>query len=474
MRVLGAIFAVMLGVSGGSSAWAQASNYPEAPDTTASLPPANQPAGPRSSGSSAARPSATLRDSYAAIPLSERITVQSELLWAGLYNGPVNGEYSEQLVAAVRAFQRQNKTKITGVLNPAERQALVEFIRPMQEQVGWRIVQDTNTGARVGLPWKLVPIATRGKTGSIWSSQQGQVRIETFRITASDATLANVFEQQKNEPVERRVEQQALRPDSFVVIGMQGLKKFHVRGYARNGEIRGITILYDQAVDGTMDPLVAMLASAYQPFANSVATTQDNALPRRMVEYGTGLVVSTSGHIVTDRQVVDGCQVVVVPGLGNAERVAEDKDKDLVLLRVYGTDDLVPLALLGEAAKGPDLTVVGIADPQSQGGNAAISTSNARLINATSASGPVSTLNQTPGLGFSGAAVLDKSGRFFGMVGLRTPVVAGTAPAAPKATIVPVETIRSFIEANFVAPTSGQSGLDHCKSAVVRVICVRK
>ena len=144
------------------------------------------------------------------------------------------------------------------MLNPAERQALIELVRPLQEQVGWRAVQDAATGARLGVPSKLVPIVSVGKTGSLWSSAQGQVRIETFRIVAPDTPLADIFERMKNEPSERKVEQHALRPDLFALIGMQGLKKFHVRGFARNGEVRGITILYDQAMDGTMDPLVTV------------------------------------------------------------------------------------------------------------------------------------------------------------------------------------------------------------------------
>ena len=52
---------------------------------------------------------------------------------------------------------------------------------------------------------------------------------------------------------------------------MQGLKKMVVRGAARNGEVRGITILYDQAMEGTMDPLVAPMASAFVPFATGFA-----------------------------------------------------------------------------------------------------------------------------------------------------------------------------------------------------------
>jgi peptidoglycan hydrolase-like protein with peptidoglycan-binding domain len=486
MRLFGATIAVLLGISGAlapDQVLAASSNASPAyaPDTTGSLPPATpaitEPgiANSKVTGPPAAmKPSVPLKNSYAAIPLSERIAIQSDLVWAGLYNGPVNGEFGDPLVNAVKAFQRQNKSKQTGVLNPYERAALTALVRPLQEQVGWHVVYDATTGTRVGLPAKLVPHASAGKSGSLWSSAQGQVRIETFRIASPETTLASVFEQQKSEPSERKIESQALRPDSFTIIGMQGLKKFHVRGYARGNEVRGITILYDQAVDGTLDPLVLPMANSFQPFASDVSVTQDNAAPRRKIEYGTGLVVSSAGHIVTDLQVAEACQVVIIPGLGNAERLAADRDNDLALLRVYGAEDLVPLALLGDAAKGPDLTLIGIADPQAQAGNAAISIANARLVSTTSAGGTLTALNQAPAIGFSGAAVLDKGGRFFGMVELKIPVVAGTAAAAPKATIVTAETIRTFIEANYVAPASGQTGVENAKASVVRVICVRK
>jgi peptidoglycan hydrolase-like protein with peptidoglycan-binding domain len=464
-----------------AAAMAAASNAapakaPEVPATTGSLPPATpaitEPGIPRSTViPPSAKGNPALRDSYAAISSAERFALQSDLVWTGNYDGPITGEFSDQLVAAVKAFQKHNKTKQTGVLNPQERAALIAIARPLQEQAGWRLSYDSATGARLGLPTKFVPNASPGKTGSLWSSAQGQVRIETFRINEPGTTLATVLAQQKIDPVERKIEHQAVRPDVFVLAGMQGLKKFHVRAYARNGEVRGITILYDQAMDGTMDPLVAPISSTFLPFASNASVAQDGAISRRKVEYGTGLVVSAVGHIVTDRQVIEACQVITIPGLGHAERLAEDQESNLALLRVYGAEDLVPLALLGEAAKGPSLTLVGIADPQAQAGGAAISTATAKLNNA--ATGAVPALDQAPALGFAGAAALDGRGQFFGMVGFKPTVVAGGASAAPRANVIPAEKIRNFIEAHYVAPTSGKAGVDNAKASVVRVICVR-
>ena len=48
--------------------------------------------------------------------------------------------------------------------------------------------------------------------------------------------------------------------------GMQGLKKFYVRAQIRDLEVRGITVLYDQAIEGTIDPVVIAMSSAFAPF----------------------------------------------------------------------------------------------------------------------------------------------------------------------------------------------------------------
>ena len=80
-------------------------------------------------------------------------------------------------------------------------------------------------------------------------------------------------------------------------------------------------------------------------------------------------MVSAQGHIVTDRKLTQGCQVIVAAGLGNAERVADDEDNGLALLRVYGARKMSPLALARDAPKAGDLTLVGIPDPKEQNGS---------------------------------------------------------------------------------------------------------
>jgi S1-C subfamily serine protease len=412
-------------------------------------------------------PSAPARDG--ATPLAERMATQLDLAWSGDYNGLVTGEINDKTTAAIKTFQRDRKFKETGVLNTQERALLAATAKAKEAQVGWSIVDDAATGARIGLPTKQVPNKSQSKIGTRWSSAQGQVQVETFKIREPGTTLAAVYEQQKKEPVTRKLEVNFLRPDFFILSGMQNLKKFYVRAEIKDGEVRGMTILYDQATETIMDPVVVVMSSAFTPFPGISGVALAGLVPKRKVEYGTGIVVSAAGHILTDRQVTEGCNVIVVSGYGDADRQAEDKSTDLALVRIYGAPDLVPATFGGDAPKGPDLTLLGIADPQSQAGGSAISTM------AVKARGE--TLEPAPQLGFSGGAALDGQGRLVGMVELKTPVVAnaGTAGAQPQAAYVPAPTIRAFLEAQKLAPaTTGRTGAEAAKASLVRVICVRK
>jgi Putative peptidoglycan binding domain len=403
---------------------------------------------------------------YAAMPPAERSAIQNDLIWVGAYNGVATPEFGPRAVAAVKAFQKEHGGKDTGVLLPAERTALAAIARTKQDAVGWRMMYDPATGVLLGLPLKLVPNAEPTSAGSRLAAPRGEVQIDTFRIAEPGTALAAVFEQHKKEPADRQPDYSVLRPDFFVVSGLQGQKKFYVRAHAKDGEVRGMTIVYYPAMTTIMDPVVVAMSSTFTPFPT------DRPPPRRRIEYATGIVVSPAGDILTDGEATEGCYVLTAGGLGNAQRVAEDKDTGLALLRVYGAPALYPLALAGAPAM-PDVTLVGVADPQAQGGGDAASSVRARLGSGTgTAARPI---DPAPAVGFSGAAALDAQNRLVGMVLLKARQVAGPAPAGTQAALVPNETIKSFLERANVAPvSSGAAGLDAAKAAVVRVICVRK
>src|SRR5439155_3653533 len=227
---------------------------------------------------------------------ADLVAIQLDLAWTGDYNGLVNGESHDKTIAAIKTFQRNRKFKESGVLNTQERALLAASAKAKQVQVGWSMVDDPVTGARLGIPTKQVPNKSQSKSGTRWSSAQGQVQVETFKIREPGTTLAAVYEQQKKEPATRKLEVNLLRPEFFILAGMQNLKKFYVRAEFKDGEVRGMTVLYDQATENIMDPVAVVMSSAFTAFPGVAGVAQIGAPPRRKVEYGTGSIVSAAGH----------------------------------------------------------------------------------------------------------------------------------------------------------------------------------
>src|SRR6185295_12330523 len=116
---------------------------------------------------------------------------------------------------------------------------------------------------------------------------------------------------------------------------------------------------------------------------------------------------------------------ILLPGIGNAERVATDAAGEIALVRVYGARNTTPVGTIGASPlSGLAVTLLGVADPRSQGGGAAVSAVSAKVGAETN-----TRLETVPALGFAGAAVLDAQGRFAGIAVLKAPVMAGPAGA---------------------------------------------
>ncbi|HET7847963.1 MAG TPA: serine protease [Pseudolabrys sp.] len=425
---------------------------------TAAGPQPGKPVAKRQEPQQAAAPAAPIP----AIPHDEQLAIQSALMWAGDLAGSASGD--DAMREAVRSFQKRKKYKVTGILTEAQRAELAAAARERESEYGWRVVIDPATGVRIGLPAKMLPHARPEGTGTRWSSTHGEVQVATFRIKAGRVTLAALFEQEKRKS-SRRIESSALRDDSFSINGSQGLKNFSVRAQARDGEIRGYTILYDQMMETIVSPVASAMESTFSPFATRTAPL---AAPARKVQYGSGIVVGADGYVLTDRRNTGDCQVIVAAGLGDAEPIAEDNDTGLALLRVYGARGLRAAAFFLPSRRGA-LTLIGIPDPQEQDGSGKPAEIKARMTGENE----IELRDSIPIAGFSGAAATDEQGRVLGMVETRGAVLASTRPALPPLRLVGADAVRKFLDDNKVPHPAASAGND-VKASLVRVICVRQ
>src|SRR5206468_735649 len=388
-----------------------------------------------------------------ALGQAERLALQSDLAWVGQYNGAITGDVSERMVNAIKEFQKSLGGKQTGVLNPQERGTLADTARRKQESVGWKLVTDPGTGVRLGIPSKLVPQQASDANGTKWTSPTGTIQIQLARRKEAGPVTAKLAEREKKEPG-RNIDYTVVKPDFFVLSGLQGLKKFYLRGTFKGDEVRILTILYDQATENTVEPVVIAVSIAFNAFP--APAQMAGPPPRKAVEYGTGVVVGDDGAIIADRQITDSCLMVAIAGFGNADRVAEDKEHDLALLRIYGARGLKALDLANVATK-TALDLTGIADPQNQGGGAAVTGIKASV--AQLGGGSDIALTPAPAPGFSGAPALDGDGRFAGIALLKPVQVAGPTNGVPaaQAVLVTAETVRDFLKANGVNAAGGST-----------------
>ena len=215
----------------------------------------------------------------------ERLALQSDLAWVGQYNGAITGEVSERMVAAIKEFQKNRGGKQTGVLNPQERGVLAETARRRQDNVGWKIVTDAGTGVAARRP-------DQAGAAAVQRRQRHQMdfadRHHPDSAGAAQGSRPDHRETRRagKEGARRRtVDYTVVKPDFFVLSGLQGLKKFYLRGTFKGDEVRILTILYDQATENTVEPVVIAMSSAFNPFptarSGGAAAAQDRRIRHR-------------------------------------------------------------------------------------------------------------------------------------------------------------------------------------------------
>lgn len=212
-------------------------------------------------------PTAAARAAYAAMPETERVAIQSDLIWTGDYNGIAGADFGDPAVLAAMTFQKRNGGKDSGILNPEERQKLADSARLKQERAGWRMVYDAATGARLGVPGKLVSQSSQVAGGGRWQSVHGEVKIETFRITGAGTTLTSVIERMKKDTPSRKADYQLVKPDFLLISGLQnGVKKFYTRAQIKGDDVRGVTVLYDLAMENQVEPVAIAISNTFVGF----------------------------------------------------------------------------------------------------------------------------------------------------------------------------------------------------------------
>ncbi|HEV7258125.1 MAG TPA: serine protease [Bosea sp. (in: a-proteobacteria)] len=433
---------------------------------------------------------AAAQASFESLPEAERKAIQTDLIWTGHFNGAASGSYGPLTFRAINALKAPARGAADGMLNPAERRALAQAAQAARDAAGFRLIADDKTGARIGIPARILPKRDVSSTGSRWQSEDGKVTLDTS-TTSPGETLEAVFEKATaptpNNPG-RKITYKLLRPDFFVVTGETPTGKFYRRLASGPSGLRGFSIGYDKALSGTIDKLVIAIATSFEPFPTgplpaptavasaasaSVTGSAAAAVPVRVTErYGVGLAVSDR-VVVTVAVAIDGCRSLRAGG--RTARLRGSPEGGLALLDVEGGPALAATGLRAEApGESENLVLVAFGEESGKRAAVALPGQGARVGAGVAVFAPLQP-------GQSGTPVFDRQGRPAGIVTGNPSdkvLIAGVAPqrayaVADSAALLALMT-RAGLTAQVATPgpeLSTGAVVDKVAPSVLPIIC---
>ncbi len=231
---------------------------------------------------------AAQKAAFLALPEATRKAAQDALVWLGLYNGVVDGDFGKRTRNSILAFQTSMKASADGALSADELQALLAAAQKARDAVGFQVVNDPKTGARIGAPAKLL-------------GPRGGVRLDFS--SAMDADLGALYARLTAETASRKLAYKAMKPDGFFVVsGQDGATKFYTR-FDKNPDasppIRGFTFSYPAAQAARLDRIAIAVANSFEPFPAPAAPAEAS---------GSGAKTPPPGPVLT------ATALVVAPG----------------------------------------------------------------------------------------------------------------------------------------------------------------
>jgi len=251
---------------------------------------------------------AAARAAFDELPENERKAVQDALIWAGQYSGVPDGSFGRQTYDAVAAYQQSRRKTPTGSLDVAERAELQAAAQRSKAAAGFTMLDDEKTGARIGVPTKVLSKTDVNPSGGMrWQSQDGTVTLDT-RTGPPNATLQTLYDRNLAiQAVGRNVTYKVLRPNFMVIAGETGTGKFYTRYDSGDVGIRGFSIGYDKASAPQVDRLVVAIANSFEPFGSppaAAATQQPSVAPSVQPSPTAGRWLIGTGIALASRRVL--------------------------------------------------------------------------------------------------------------------------------------------------------------------------
>jgi S1-C subfamily serine protease len=285
---------------------------------------------------------------------------------------------------------------------------------------------------------------------------------------------------------------------SVYEFGRGGVAKDTVQAYAWYGAIpaNANAIVVKNATEGKERLAKSLSANELQEAekqAKTVAATNTLAIlkgqlgkpaasgaPRAGV-YGSGVVVSEAGDIVTNEHVINNCARIRIQPLGQPVKVvAKDARNDLALLRVEGAElPAVRLRSGRNVRLGDDIVAIGYPLKGILSSGAVVTTGVVNAMTGVNDDTSAFQISATVQPGSSGGPIFDRSGNLVGIV--RARLLSNTQVNAQNVNFgINLATVSNFLDTHAVNYQTAQAGtrpvetadlVERARKSTVQVEC---
>ncbi|WP_112313089.1 trypsin-like peptidase domain-containing protein [Pseudogemmobacter bohemicus] len=285
----------------------------------------------------------------------ETAALQMDLLWIGHYSGATDGIPNQDLRQAIRNFQESLGLRSTGELTPEQREILRK--RAAVTSAGQKIETETSdwTGIRMALPKGFLgpPRVVGDESMDLSFPSRAAVTFTLQQLRWGDAIsprqITGFFAETyaENDPGTAILSHGLAGDVGYLMVETLGQRIYMVVS-AWRGESRGILIVIPAESHAALQPVVLTMLESLDLFAGAGVSKSEREARLRSGDYpgmddqpgwfrsmlgnGSGSLVSTEGHILTNHHVVGTCKSLTVNGRP-ARLIGVDVRTDLALIQ---------------------------------------------------------------------------------------------------------------------------------------------
>ena len=365
------------------------------------------------------------KSNYDNLDSDSRISIILGLIATGDFVGLQEFGFTKRFYNGVRAFQAREGFVADGTLDERELRRLNERSNPFYSALGVKTFTNPISKAKLLVPRLAFDTEKLTSNGLSFERDDENLSLSFIAYPDTQKSFSQLYESLAKPTALRQISYSRVMPRFFVANGTFKGRYFYTWISAVPGGSTGFSLSWSTSWNEAGSRISILLANSFDP----MGTTTEAALPEAQTEgdepgaaeqpksgTGTGIKLSTQGHVLTNFHVAGHCKSIALKRTGEplilADLVASDEVNDLVLLKAksYVGGPFASFVNGPAARAGSEIVVYGfpLGGILSEGGN--IVTGNITALSGISNDSRHFQISAPVQPGNSGGPVLDRSG----------------------------------------------------------------